>query len=177
MISSTEDALGVIFEQLPPIKDSNNEEFPIKYSWGSEYALNLYLVQAEVKYPLVWLVEGSDTYDTSLNISRPIKLFIAKNSDNVNNTNPTIWADEFNEILNPILANVLKALEGSGITEIKDGKYKVSRLANYTESGNESKAIDNWNVIVIESEIKVKYKKGPCGPFIETGCINTIKFC
>jgi len=177
MISSTEDALGVIFQQLPPVQDTNGVDFKIKYSWGSEYALNLYLAQTTEKYPLLWLVEGSDNYDATLSITRPIKLFIAKNSDYVTNTNPTIWAEEFNIVLNPILANVLKALQGSGITEIKDGKYKVTRLANYTENNNTSKTIDNWNVIVVESDIKVKIKNGPCGPFIETDCINPIKFC
>ena len=125
-----EEHLKNIFDQLPLIKG-----FKPKFNWGSQDTLNLYLSQLKQtnKYPLIWLVESPDNIGMySKTIEKSVKLIIAKQSVHVTNTNPIIWETEFKEVLNPLLENVIKALERSTITEIKDSKYKIQRITNYS---------------------------------------------
>ena len=87
-------------------------------------------------------------------------------SVHVTNTNPIIWDTEFKDVLNPLLENVLKALDRSTITEIKDSKYKIQRISNYSEdNGKNAKTIDNWNVIVLEVDV-----------YFKDNCLKLIKF-
>ena len=170
-----EDILKEIFSQLPAIKDSNSVDFLPKFNWGSQNTLNLYLSQFKksVKYPLIWLTETVDESDIYAHkLEKPVKLILAKQSNHPNNTNPVIWETEFSSILNPLLKNVVTSIEKSGVTSIKDGKYKVTRLANYSENeGADAKTIDNWNVIVFEAI--VIFRENADGT---AKCINTIKF-
>jgi predicted RNA-binding protein YlqC (UPF0109 family) len=129
--------------------------------------LNLYLSQLKQtnKYPLIWLVESPDTVNVRM-VEKSIKLIIAKQSVHTTNTNPIIWETEFKEVLNPLLENVIKALERSTITEIKDSKYKIQRISNYSEdNGKTAKTIDNWNVIILELDV-----------YFKENCLKQIKF-
>lgn len=164
-----ENILKQIFAQLPKVVDSNLIEFSVGFNWGSQDALNLFLSQKEIsaKYPLIWMVESPED-TTQAEVIKSVKLIIAKNSQHQTNTNPIIWQTEFETVLNPILENVVKALERSEATFIvkrNDVKYKVQRLANYSEDGTNAKTIDNWNVIIFEAEIN-----------FNSNCINTINF-
>jgi len=70
--------------------------------------------------------------------------------------------------LNPLAANVIKALEKSGVTTIINSEFDLDKKANYSET-DETKTytIDNWNVVVFEGKVR----------FDDTGnCINTIRF-
>jgi hypothetical protein len=157
-----EDKLTAIFDQLPLIKG-----FKPKFNWGSQDTLNLYLSQLKQtnKYPLIWLVESPDTVNVRM-VEKSIKLIIAKQSVHTTNTNPIIWETEFKEVLNPLLENVIKALERSTITEIKDSKYKIQRISNYSEdNGKTAKTIDNWNVIILELDV-----------YFKENCLKQIKF-
>jgi hypothetical protein len=159
-----EEHLKNIFDQLPLIKG-----FKPKFNWGSQDTLNLYLSQLKQtnKYPLIWLVESPDNIGMySKTIEKSVKLIIAKQSVHVTNTNPIIWETEFKEVLNPLLENVIKALERSTITEIKDSKYKIQRITNYSEdNGKNAKTIDNWNVIILELDV-----------YFKENCLKQIKF-
>lgn len=159
-----EEHLKNIFNQLPLIKG-----FKPKFNWGSQDTLNLYLSQLKQtnKYPLIWLVESPDNIGMySKTIEKSVKLIIAKQSVHVTNTNPIIWETEFKEVLNPLLENVVKALERSTITEIKDSKYKIQRITNYSEdNGKNAKTIDNWNVIILELDV-----------YFKENCLKQIKF-
>ena len=159
-----EEHLKNIFDQLPLIKG-----FKPKFNWGSQDTLNLYLSQLKQtnKYPLIWLVESPDNIGMySKTIEKSVKLIIAKQSVHVTNTNPIIWETEFKEVLNPLLDNVIKALERSTITEIKDSKYKIQRITNYSEdNGKNAKTIDNWNVIILELDV-----------YFKENCLKQIKF-
>ena len=159
-----EEHLKNIFDQLPLIKG-----FKPKFNWGSQDTLNLYLSQLKQtnKYPLIWLVESPDNIGMySKTIEKSVKLIIAKQSVHTTNTNPIIWETEFKEVLNPLLDNVIKALERSTITEIKDSKYKIQRITNYSEdNGKNAKTIDNWNVIILELDV-----------YFKENCLKQIKF-
>lgn len=145
-----------IFKQLPDYVDSNGKDFTIRYEWGNQNDLLLYLNTIKGnKYPLVWLVSGEQTVNKVTNtITRDCKFIISANSLNPTNRNPTVWDKEFVNCLNPLLKNVLTSLERSGVTEIV-GEHKEYRDANYTEE-DLLKATDFWNVIVLDITVKIK---------------------
>jgi hypothetical protein len=159
-----ENSLKDLFAQLPTING-----FKPKFNWGSQDTLNLYLSQLKTtnKYPLIWLVETPENGNFATQaVEKSLKLIIAKQSVHVTNTNPIIWDTEFKDVLNPLLENVLKALDRSTITEIKDSKYKIQRISNYSEdNGKNAKTIDNWNVIVLEVDV-----------YFKDNCLKLIKF-
>lgn len=167
----TETILKEIFSQLPPYIDGNSKSFPIKYEWGDQSDLILFLKQIkDNKYPLVWLVNGDEKSDiVTHKTTRRCRLILAKDSNHITNRNPKVWETEFENCLNPLLGNVLKALERSGVTKILSIENQ-RREANYTEEDS-TKATDFWNVIVLD--INVEFTEKSDGT---PQCINTIKF-
>jgi len=167
----TETLLKEIFSQLPPFEDSNSKNFPIRFEWGNQNDLILFLKTISGnKYPLIWLVEGSQDVDRFAHqTTRNCRLIIAKDCKNATDRNPTVWNTEFVTVLNPILKNVLRALDRSGVTTII-GTHTEDRRANYTEE-DLLKCTDFWNVIVLDVNIMFKEKADGTAQ-----CINTIKF-
>lgn len=166
-----EDILTEIFAQLPPYKDSNSKDFNIRFEWGDQPDLLLFLKTIDGnKYPLVWLVTGEENVSRYAHtLTRQCRLILAKDSKHLTNRNPTVWKTEFKDCLNPLLENVLKALERSGVTMII-GDYTTRREANYTEE-DQTKTTDFWNVIVLDILIQFTEKSDGTAQ-----CINTIKF-
>jgi len=167
----SETILRDIFSQLPSYIDSNSKLFPIRYEWGDQPDLLLFLKTIkDNKYPLVWLVNGDETVDRVRHtLTRRCRLILAKDSQHVTNRNPTVWDTEFVNCLNPLLENVLKALDRSGVTTILSIENQ-RREANYTEE-DLTKATDFWNVIVLDINVLFKEKSDGTAQ-----CINTIKF-
>lgn len=167
----TETILRDIFVQLPPYIDGNSKSFPIKYEWGDQPDLLLYLKDiAGNKYPLIWLVNGDQTPDRYAHtLTRKCRLIIAKDSKHVTNRNPKVWDTEFVNCLNPVLENVYKALERSGVTTIISIENE-RREANYTEE-DQTKATDFWNVIILDITLMFTEKSDGTPQ-----CIKTIKF-
>lgn len=166
-----EDILDKVFVQLPPYIDSNSKSFPIRFEWGDQPDLLLYLKTISGnKYPLIWLVSNDEKVSRYAHtLTKQCRLILAKDSKHVTNRNPTVWKTEFKDCLNPLLENVLIALEKSGVTMILN-EYTTRREANYTEE-DQTKATDFWNVIVLDIELKFTEKSDGTEQ-----CINTIKF-
>lgn len=162
----TETILREIFTHLPDYEDSVGRSFPIRFEWGGQSDLILFLKTISGnKYPLIWLVEGEQTVDRyERSIYRSCKFIIAKDSKHVTNRNPTVWDTEFVDCLNPLSENVLKALERSGVSSI-NGKFKERRVANYTEE-DLTKTVDFWNVIILDINLDFQTDR----------CINNIIF-
>lgn len=167
----SEKILKNIFLQLPPYVDSNQKSFSIRFEWGDQADLILYLKQiAGNKYPLIWLVNGDQQPDRYAHtLTRKCRLILAKDSKHVTNRNPLVWDTEFENCLNPLLKNIYKALERSGVTTILSIENE-RREANYTEE-NLLKATDFWNVIVLDITLKFTEKSDGTAQ-----CISTIKF-
>lgn len=167
----TETILREIFSQLPDYIDGNSKSFPIRYEWGDQPDLILYLKQiAGNKYPLIWLVSGDQSVDRyAYKVERRCRLILAKDSKHVTNRNPKVWDTEFANCLNPLLENVYKALERSGVTSILSIENE-RREANYTEE-DLLKATDFWNVIILDITLLFTEKADGTPQ-----CINTIKF-
>ncbi|HMK57763.1 MAG TPA: hypothetical protein VK462_01780 [Nitrososphaeraceae archaeon] len=166
---TTEDVLRSLFSQLPKIEDKNGIGFDVKFNWGNQSDLNLFLSQLKktVKYPLIWLVDGTDNITVIPNkIERRIKLFIAKQSIHKTNTNPIVWDSEFRDTLNPLLNNIITAFTKCDLTFIKDDSYSIKRDANYSGKDVISTTIDPWNVIIFECDLIIYPDK----------CMNKIKF-
>lgn len=156
----TETILKSVFSQLPDYKN-----FPIRYEWGDQPDLILYLKTISGnKYPLIWLVSGDQTVDRyGKKVTRKCRLILAKDSQHVTNRNPKVWETEFVDCLNPLLENVYKALESSGVITILSIDNE-RREANYTEE-DLMKCTDFWNVIILDITLR-----------FTDNCINTIKF-
>lgn len=174
MMYSSEEILGEIFEQLPPAM-AGELEYPVRYEWGSQKDLLLYMRTVDANpTPLVWLVQGDSEQPQDIGyneVNRRIRLIIAKSSEHKTNRNPTVWRSEFKDVLNPILENVRKCLGQSGKTMILSGTESIKREANYSEYApsdeKETYVIDHWNVIIYEAEIKL---------FNFNNCIQPINF-
>lgn len=156
-----EERLGEILDLLPSITDANNGSFKPFFNWGTQDVLNKYLALPKTQevYPLIWLVTGIDEGKTnSTSIIRDTRLILAMHSEKQDYFNPEIYQTDFKVVLNPLLENVVKALEKSGISEIQDLKYKIERMPNYSVStqGEKTKAVDVWNAIVFDCKIRLK---------------------
>ena len=165
-----EEKLGEILDLLPSIVDANGASFKPFFNWGTQDILNKYLTLPKTQeiYPLIWLVTGTDEAKTNnTSIVRDTRLILAMHSDKQDMFNPDIYNTDFKVILNPLLENVLKALEKSGISEIQGLGYKVERMPNYSVStqGEKSKTVDVWNAILFDCKIRLK-----------DGVINTMIF-
>ena len=165
-----ETLLREIFSQIPDI-DYAGKQWPVKYHWGGQDDLNLYMqTEAGNQTPLIWLVNDKVSFKSSEADSR-IKIIIAKSSENKGERNPIVWDSEFVQVLNPLLEKVIKCFQQSGITTIVNQSYDVYREANYSEyaKGEKgvTKTIDHWNVIIFESNINFNSI---------TSCVQTINF-
>lgn len=163
-----EERLGELFDLLPVVTDVNLNEYKPAFMWGTQDVLNKYLtLQSEQsKYPLIWLVNGEDNYDSMKhNVRRATRLVIAMRSDKVDEFNPFIYETDYKLILNPVLDNVLTALQNSTISYLYDREYNVQRLPNYSVNNNDNGQIDIWNAIVLD-----------CSIDINNQCLRPIKF-
>lgn len=152
-----EEKLGRILDLLPPSKSADDAEFKVWYNWGTQDVLNKYLVteSALTRYPLIWLTNGEDSTNVmSKYVTRNARLVIAMHSDKQDNFNPDIYATDYDVVLNPLLKNVIVALQSSGASWIGED-YTVQRLPNYSVVQNQNNTVDVWNAIVLDIEITI----------------------
>ena len=168
-----ETLLRDIFSQIPPVS-YNGKEYPVKFHWGNQDDLNLYMkTESGNVTPLIWLLQEK-TRHKSTEATRNIRLIIAKSSEHKESRNPIVWETEFTEVLDPLCEKVLRCFEMSGLTTILNQEYSIYREANYSEyerdiSGKKTstKTIDHWNVIEFIGDILINDN---------SNCIQTINF-
>jgi hypothetical protein len=153
-----EEQLARLVDVLPPFTDANATTFNIKYSWGDINELNKYMfVNSNQVYPLIWLTAGEDTHNLGEpNVKRNATIVIATKSLMQDELNPFQYENDFKVILQPILDNLIKALQRSGISIFNETTVKTNRVANYGVDfriANEIKTLDVWNAIVFDAEI------------------------
>lgn len=164
-----ETGLASIFNQLPMITDVSGNVFKTRFEWGTQDVLNAFIAIPDTvsKYPLIWLVNGTESHNLSnKRVNRRTKLVIAKESEAPNEFNGFIFKTEYENILNPVLENVIKAIERSGVSKLIDYDYQVQRLPNYSEVAKEGKTVAIWNAIVFEANIELR----------DDRCLKTINF-
>jgi len=158
-----EEQLERIVNILPSITDATSVVFPMNYNWGTIEVLNKFLLlpSEQSKYPLIWLVTGSDRNDKrEPSVTRKSRIIIATRSLNVNELNPFQYQNDFKVILQPIADNLLKALQLSGISRYDDRDFTSERVPNYSVTYRENQddktktnQIDIWNAIVLDIDL------------------------
>jgi hypothetical protein len=122
-------------------------------------------------YPLIWLTAGEDTHDLNEpNVKRNASIVIATKSLMQDELNPFQYNNDFKIILQPILNNLITALQRSGISILKVDTIKTNRVVNYGvefRNANEIKTLDIWNAIIFDAEITFTST---------TTCLNKIIF-
>ena len=151
-----EDELARIIEVLPKIVDSNSAEFPINFNWGTEEVLAKYLtLNGKLSFPLIWLVENDDVNDLrEPSVKRNSRLVILNESQAPDEFNPYQHEYDYKVILQPILDNLLKALNESGISRYDDRNFKTRRVKNYASRQDET-LVFICNAIVLDAEITI----------------------
>jgi hypothetical protein len=167
-----EEQLGRLISLLPTFTDANSNTFTVKYGWGDINELNKYMfVNSTQIYPLIWLTAGEDTHDLNEpNVKRNASIVIATKSLMQDELNPFQYNNDFKIILQPILNNLITALQRSGISMLKTDTIKTNRVVNYGVDfriANEIKTLDVWNAIVFDAEITFTST---------TTCLNKIIF-
>lgn len=149
-----EENLGKLIQLLPVVTIGDND-YSIKYNWGTQEVLNKYLTtNKENSYPLIWLIVGRDTNEIKgKNISRNARIVIATRSMNKEEFNEFQFQTYYKEILHPIQLNLIKVLERSGISQIIDDTYNSEFIPNYSFENSEGGLVDIWNAIVLNIEI------------------------
>ena len=167
-----EEQLGRLIALLPTFTDANGNTFTVKYGWGDINELNKYMfINSTQIYPLIWLTAGEDTHDLNEpNVKRNASIVIATKSLMQDELNPFQYNNDFKIILQPILNNLITALQRSGISILKVDTIKTNRVVNYGVDfriANEIKTLDVWNAIVFDAEITFTST---------TTCLNKIIF-
>lgn len=149
-----EESLGKLINLLPAVTIGDND-YSIKYNWGTQEVLNKYLItNKENSYPLIWLIVGRDTNEIKgKNISRNARIVIATRSMNKEEFNEFQFQTYYKEILHPIQLNLIKVLERSGISQIIDDTYNSEFIPNYSFQDEAGTLVDIWNAIVLNIDI------------------------
>jgi hypothetical protein len=161
-----EEKLRELIALLPQTADG----FTVRYDWGTLDVLNKFLLlpESRAKYPLIWLVSGSDTDNfTNKTNTRRVSLVIATASNDVDQFNEMQYKTDYVNILLPIYEDLHTVLVKSGITILINDEITKELVPNFSFNRNEKGLIDIWNALFLNLEIVFDSKK----------CINkNIKF-
>jgi len=164
-----EDQLARIVEVLPTAKVGNKEAL-INFGWGTREVLTEYLtLKGKLSFPLIWLEEGEDTNDLrEPSVKRYSRINIIHESQAPSEFNPYQHEYDFKLILQPILDNLLIALEQSGISRYDNTNFKTKRVKKFSMREELDKSlVFICNAIVLDAEITFSG--------IST-CLKTIQF-
>jgi hypothetical protein len=163
-----EDELLRLVEILPNVT-VGSQSTNVKFNWGTEEVLTKYLTMNGIEsFPLIWLVEGVDTNnEREPSVTRNAKIIILHMSQAPNEFNQYQHEYDFKLILQPILDNLIKALDRSGISRYDNTNFKTQRVKNFSMKEVNESLVYVCNAIVFESEITFSGL---------SSCINTINF-
>lgn len=149
-----EDQIARIVEILPSVTVGDITS-SINFGWGTETVLANYLtMNGKLSFPLIWLVEGTDTNDLrEPNVTRNARLVILNESQLPSEFNPYQHEYDYKLILQPICDNLLIALNNSGISRYKDNEFKTQRVKNYSMREVDQSLVYVCNAIVLDTEI------------------------
>lgn len=164
----------IVFEEklreLVALLPQTSDGFTVRYDWGTIDVLNKFLILPEnkSKYPLIWLVTGSDTDNFTTNSNnRKVKLVLATASNDVDQFNQVQYQTDYLNILLPIYKDLHTLFIKSGITTLIDDEIAKEMKPNFSFKNNDKGLIDVWNALFLEFELVIDGKK----------CINkNIKF-
>ena len=150
-----EDELARIVETLPK-SNINGTELQINFGWGVETELAKYLtLKGKLSFPLIWLVEGED--DNNLrepSVKRNnARIVILYESQAPNEFNHYQHEWDYKVVLQPILDNLLIALENSYISMYDDSNFRTQRVKKYSMRSENESLVYVCNAIVLNADI------------------------
>jgi len=146
-----EEKLAEVLNTIPPL-EKDSISYPIYFNWGTEEVLTKYLaITQQSHYPLIWLVNGIDSYDRrNVEVTRDrMKVIIAIKKADVDLFNPDWWQTDYKLVLNVVAENVVNAITKASNAYSSDN-YSLQRFPNYTQNNSEGVSVDVWNAITIE---------------------------
>jgi hypothetical protein len=164
-----EDQLARIIEVLPPLTSGNLTQ-QINFGWGTKEVLTQYLTQkGKLSFPLIWLEEGADVNDLrEPSVKRNARINIIYESQAPAEFNPYQHEFDFKLILQPIVDNLLLALQQSGISRYSDGNFTTQRVKKFSMREEINKnLVFICNAIVLDAEITFSGI---------SSCLQTIQF-
>jgi hypothetical protein len=164
-----EDQLARIIEVLPPLTSGGLTQ-KINFGWGTKEVLTQYLTQkGKLSFPLIWLEEGADVNDLrEPSVKRNARINIIYESQAPAEFNPYQHEYDFKLILQPILDNLLLALQQSGISRYSDGNFTTQRVKKFSMREEINKnLVFICNAIVLDAEITFSGV---------SSCLQTIQF-
>jgi hypothetical protein len=164
-----EDQLARIIEVLPPLTSGGLTQ-KINFGWGTKEVLTQYLTQkGKLSFPLIWLEEGADVNDLrEPSVKRNARINIIYESQAPAEFNPYQHEYDFKLILQPILDNLLLALQQSGISRYSDGNFTTQRVKKFSMREEINKnLVFICNAIVLDAEITFSGI---------SSCLQTIQF-
>jgi hypothetical protein len=163
-----EDELLRLVEILPNVT-VGSQSTNVKFNWGTEEVLTKYLTMNGIdSFPLIWLVEGVDTNnDREPSVTRNAKIIILHMSQAPNEFNQYQHDFDFKLILQPILDNLIKSLDRSGISRYDNTNFRTQRVKNFAMKEVDKSLVYICNAIVFEAEITFSGI---------SSCLNTINF-
>jgi hypothetical protein len=164
-----EDQLARIIEVLPPLTSGDLTQ-KINFGWGTKEVLTQYLTQkGKLSFPLIWLEEGADVNDLrEPSVKRNARINIIYESQAPAEFNPYQHEYDFKLILQPILDNLLLALQQSGISRYSDGNFTTQRVKKFSMREEINKnLVFICNAIVLDAEITFSGV---------SSCLQTIQF-
>lgn len=148
-----EDKLEAIVNQIPVI-DVSGVEVSSYFGYGSEEELNRYIKNSESNnYPLVWLLQNSETQDLTQKLAtKNVSIIVATLEERLELSFKQRYGASFKYILNPLVNYVLQGLRNSSVSRLVSNEVTITKFPNYTQE--EGTVIDKWDAIRIDAEVE-----------------------
>ena len=150
-----EDELAKLVGILPKAV-VNETELQINFGWGTESVLAKYLtLKGKLSFPLIWLVEGEDEnnlFEPSVKRSNA-KIYVLYESQAPDQFNDYQHEWDFSIVLQPILDNLLIALENSYISMYEPTSFRTQRIKNFSMREIDKSLVYVCNAIVLNADI------------------------
>jgi hypothetical protein len=176
-----EERNNLVFNQLPaleanlPTDPNYNPDLPESvgfkpvYKWGDEKHLIKLIKEFDKEsksiYPLIYQTSNKSDQDTiNKSCDTTLIFIIACRNLQTDLLNENRWAMSYKKILYPVVENIVKCFQSSGIY-IWNELYSIEEFPNYGEN-EQNKTTDVWDALLFTTTITIQGDR----------CINTIRF-
>lgn len=155
-----EEILSELFQLIPvrQWKDSNDiaQETPKpKYHFGDTKEANRFIIAQDTKaYPLIYQT-STRQLDTRKWSETTLTLVLATRNTELSLYNTERWAMSYRNVLLPLLDDVKRCLERSGVIA-SDFDYNIDKRPNYseTDSKDKNKFVDIVDAIILSLDVR-----------------------
>lgn len=169
-IIKVEERLTDMFNFLPKMKNSKDEEFKPVFKYGDNFELLKFLTtinKGKDPYPLIWLVYPYVEMHTISKVNIQQLTFILAVQTNRSMLNDERMKVTYDKVLMPLCDNIRELFKQSNIIHISD-EYKIIKFPNYSNDSNEG---DSNQTVALWDAIKITFD---CT--INGNCLFPIKF-